>query len=575
MAGLLRARPLAAALAAAALAAPAFGFVGAAPAAPAPSSAPAAAPAPAPSAPATPAPSASPAPSAAAAPAPSAASLDAAAFAAIRSRDAAALAELYSKGATPAFDNRALCAVSMIDLEESKSGEFQAALDKRIALASWASLSDAKAAAALAYESVGELVVPTACSKLHMLAALRSKWGGLPAPARGAGIGAVPSERSPLALDWARASVPDGTDGAASKRAELAAAVEKARAEDLRWRQTLALVDANAPAADKYLYPLYALMLVESGGDYTAARWLIRRWKDALPDIRKARELKHPGREAFHEIWSKSYSASLGVDGGRYDARWREPAPSAAGALGTLSSWRPEGGDEAVLARVASEVLKSLPEDAAAGQASLCRAWAANWKNDTVAGGRHTGFPEVPADALRALEAVAGWTAADFRALASARPVDMAGAGSIPRWSAKSAEPTFVAASRKAEALALLRETIREPGPFKAFAEGRDAETGETVLHYMARKSSAPDRTGLGKGQVDILSRIVVPDLWAPLARALVERGADPDAKDGRGRSARDILRERRSGNDPVLPRMEAAFGSRTAPEDQRCVHAF
>lgn len=496
-------------------------------------------------------------------------------MAAIRSRDAAALAELYAQGATPAFDNSALCAVSKLDVEDAKAGEFLAALDKRVASGSWASLSDPKAAAALAYESVGDLVVPTACSKLHMLTALRSKWGGLPSPKRGAGAEAVPSERSPLALDWAKASVPEGSDGAAAKRAELAAAVEKARAEDLRWRQTLALIDANTPAADKYLYPLYALTLAESGGDYTAARWLIRRWKEALPDIAKARELKHPGREAFHEIWSKSWSASLGVEGGRYDARWRDPEPSVSGALGTLSSWRPEGGDDAVLARVASEILKSLPEDASAGQAGLCRAWAANWKNDTVAGGRHTGFPETPADALRALEAVAGWAGADFRSWSSARPVDEAGPGSVARWSARNAEPRFAATSRKAEILALLRETVGEPGPFKALAEGRDAETGETILHYMARKSSAPDRSGLGKGKIDILSRIVVPDLWAPLARALVERGADPDAKDGQGRSARDVLRERRSGNDPVLPRMKAAFGPGPAPEDQRCVHAY
>jgi hypothetical protein len=97
----------------------------------------------------------------------------------------------------------------------------------------------------------------------------------------------------------------------ANARAQLDGEIEAARAKQAASFEILALLDANIPVADKAFYPAYMGLNADS---MSHARlidlWMLSKYDQALPEIRRARGLKEPSRIAWDAFKAKLAGAS-------------------------------------------------------------------------------------------------------------------------------------------------------------------------------------------------------------------------------------------------------------------------
>lgn len=368
---------------------------------------------------------------------------------AIGALDVEGLRKLYEAGVTPAFDNTFVCEAGAYErLPRSHAGAVVP--DRRIvATEPFVPVPNRQPYTFLRW-------LPTSCAKLHMEYAA-SRFEGSQAP------------RSPLMA---------ATDKAAPARAR----------DDARWREIVALIDANTPAADKYLYPYYAAWRIEHG-DYQAALWFFRKWKEALPDIRSARDMMHPGRELLHK--------KNGLEGSP-PSLWTHPNRK----VGMdLRHWRPHRDDAeapALLARqLAFELAGRVDSDQGGeyGDYGVCAAW--KYAKAGVPGrGGETFKQRIPVEALDAMNRFVRWRMSELRDLSAPRSVEEIDGETLSRWirepeGNRGAPLRLIAASPKADMLLLMRELLEFPGAKGLFLSFQDGK-GNGILHSLAHAGPSP-----------------------------------------------------------------------------------
>lgn len=453
-------------------------------------------------------------------------SFDKMALTAIAAHDFEALKALYSSGTTPAFDNSRYC------LQTYRPGEGTGPLDSLANASNYGSLGSLtdRDRDLIASETMAAL--PASCGKLHMLQAVASaksvKWSGL-----GGDVDVNPAREAfgrSCQVNLAGRSLGDADR--ANKRAENAKAYDEMTARDEADRKIIALIDANTPAADKYLYPFYAVRVLRQNRDFTLAKWFMRKWAEALPDIRKARELGHPGREAFEKAWSKRK---------RLDGRDLGPRSVQPGFAETLRSkvsvtfdadsllaWRSSADDAEKPLAVAVQIFKMLPLMAEEDAAVLDKFWELNYVRDGAGREAHLQYPIVSKDALDAFQKSLGWSVDEIvNFKARTRLVDEADPARFEAWNKASRIPILCDGThgKKAEALDLLREVMAFPGVKERLLSLQEPSTGQSLLHFFSERSKRVH--GPFNGLV---------------ARALLEMGAPYNLRNSDEATAQDVL---------------------------------
>lgn len=449
------------------------------------------------------------------------------ALAAIAAHDFEALKALYSSGTTPAFDNSRYC------LQTYRVGGGTAPLDNLADAANYGSLGALTDRDRDLIASDIHGTFPTSCGKLHMLQAVASApavtWSG-----HGEGVGGINPAREAFGrscqVNLAGRSLGDADR--ANKRAESAKAYDEMMARDEADRKIIALIDANTPAADKYLYPFYAVRVLRQNRDFTLAKWFMRKWAEALPDIRKARELGHPGREAFEQAWSKRKrldGRDLGPRGVRPGfAETLRSKVSVTFDADSLLGWRSSADDAEKPLAVAVQLFKMLPALAEEDAAALDRLWELNHVRDNLGRQNPLQYPIISKDALDAFQKSLGWSVDEIVNLkARTRLIDEADPARFEAWDKASRIPILCDGThgRKAEALDLLREVMAFPGVKERLVALQEPATGMTLLHFFAERSKRVH--GPFNGLV---------------SRALLEMGAPYNLQDSDGSTPQSVL---------------------------------
>lgn len=107
---------------------------------------------------------------------------------------------------------------------------------------------------------------------------------------------------------------------ASAARADVVAKLKALREARDNAFEILALLDANLPAADKAFYPAY-LGVLTTPPDPVVSRWVLNRYFEALPEIKRARALREPSRMAWD-----AFKAQLPDGRVSYDLALFDPA---------------------------------------------------------------------------------------------------------------------------------------------------------------------------------------------------------------------------------------------------------
>lgn len=141
--------------------------------------------------------------------------------------------------------------------------------------------------------------LPAACSKLHMRAALALHPQTLNKDVDTTDTWTIPAYEMELTTYFGDAAHPS-KNIAEKYQSEGREAASRYRDS----RTILALLDANTPTADKAFYPAY---LETANVSPDIFLWVMERYAEALPEIRRARDLREPLRDRWDSIAKTAY----------------------------------------------------------------------------------------------------------------------------------------------------------------------------------------------------------------------------------------------------------------------------
>lgn len=347
------------------------------------------------------------------------------------------------------------------------------------------------------------VAVPAACEKAHMLSALKAA----------AGLDRFPIPRAIFAKE--------------AGAAELGA-YDEARAKYRAAREILALIDANSPAADKAYYPLYLAMAKGLPADIHL--WAMLQYEKALPEIKRARSLREPGRERWAKIGADAYAGNGVAFGSLWDKSAVAEGNIAPGTDPDAMTW--------LFALDAATA--AFGEDLARSDRFRCDRLANAKKNPQFAS---------------AAKAIAGPLAsgpADF----SGRPSGnfARSASEIAALQGRSDEEIEMAYRKESASrlLGYLLSKAKESGVLSA-PYASDTLAGIAGVYRQDGKYGGPVRvqTYLHRmaGMVSGGTRSMVP---AGLIRASLEAGANPNAMDPDGKTPLDMVLANPQGDEAV-----------------------
>ena len=250
--------------------------------------------------------------------------------------------------------------------------------------------------------------------------------------------------------------------------------------KETRFRTIIALIDANTPVVDKYLYLLYAKRAIENRR-YDLAQWFVAKWKEALPEIRKARPYWNPIPYSPKDV---GQAAQLSINDSM------------------LMLWKPDGVvvpagtsdadfEAQQVARLAFLLTPPIAQELSAATTNVCMLEAEYVKNQKATAPAFREIGGLAKDMFTAFgpyRANLAFINGEVPSVTKAIPDETA-----QRW--KNSRDDFGHNTLRSlgrailpadAAMGLWRELLAFPGAKAIYSQYQSAKTGNTVLHVLA-----------------------------------------------------------------------------------------